>query len=331
MRKSSISVLIPAYNNNETLLRLLRSIEKQSIYSKLEIIVSDDCSPDILGISKDFYEIKNSLKIKWYRQEKNLGILGNLVFLSKKATNRYVVFAQHDDYYTDHLFFEEALNFFLKEPKLGIVFANSTFENTNNLYFNFKHKSPTILSGNEFTKLFWRNLMTSWSSLIFDLSALEKFGGFGSTSYCLSEEESSDFCAYNQEEGMGFVFLILSYKSVLIFSKSVSIRGLPPDRFSNKARKNEGKVIFNDPLFFIFLKIILLIGNKGSDQKNVIKNIKITVIKNIGLRKINFKILKLITKSLDLFILGFYAFFFDKILYLCQKNKYLIKKLLRRK
>lgn len=98
MRESSISVLIPAYNNNETLLRLLRSIKKQSIYKKLEIIVSDDCSPDILGISKDFDDIKNFLKINWYRQEKNLGILGNLVFLSKKATNRYVVFAQHDDY-----------------------------------------------------------------------------------------------------------------------------------------------------------------------------------------------------------------------------------------
>lgn len=328
MRESSISVLIPAYNNNETLLRLLRSIKKQSIYKKLEIIVSDDCSPDILGISKDFYDIKNSLKINWYRQEKNLGILGNLVFLSKKATNKYIVFAQHDDYYTDPLFFEEALNFFLKESKLGIVFANSTFENSDNLYFNFKHKSPTILSGNEFTKLFWRNLMTSWSSLIFDLSAIEKFGGFGSTSYCLSEQESSDFSAYNQEEGMGFVFLISSYKSILILSKSVSIRGLPPDRFSNLPRKSEEKVIFNDPLFFIFLKIILLIENKGADQKKVIHNIKLTIIKYIGLRKINFKILKFLTKSLNFFILAFYAFFFDKAFYCYRKMKYLIKNLL---
>lgn len=331
MRESSISVLIPAYNNNETLLRLLRSIKKQSIYKKLEIIVSDDCSPDILGISKDFDDIKNFLKINWYRQEKNLGILGNLVFLSKKATNRYVVFAQHDDYYTYPLFFEESLNFFLKESKLGIVFANSTFENTDNLYFNFKHKSPTILSGNEFTKLFWRNLMTSWSSLIFDLSAIEKFGGFGSTSYCLSEQESSDFSAYNQEEGMGFVFLISSYKSILIFSKSVSVRGLPPDRFSNLPRKNEEKVIFNDPLFFIFLKIILLIENKGTDQKKVIHNIALTTMNYIGLRTINFKILKFLTKSLTFSIVAFYAFFLDKALYLLKKMKYLIKNLLIRK
>lgn len=331
MHDSSISVLIPAYNNNETLLRLLRSIKKQSIYKKLEIIVSDDCSPDILGISEDFYEIKNSLKIKWYRQEKNLGILGNLVFLSKKATNRYVVFAQHDDYYTDHLFFEESLNFFLKEPKLGLVFANSTFENSNNLYFNFKHKSPTILCGDEFTKLFWRNFMTSWSSVIFDLMALDKFGGFGSNSYCLSEQESIDFFAYNQEEGMGFVFLISSFKNILIIPKSVSIRGLPPNRFSNLPRKNEKKLTFNDPLFFIFLKIIFLLKSTGTDQKHVINNLSFTVIQNIGLRKINFKILKFLSNSASFFKLAFYAYFFDKLFYLLQKLKYLFKYLLIRK
>jgi len=290
MNSLSISVLIPAYNNNETLLRLLKSLKKQSISEKLEIIVSDDCSPLPLGLSKEFYNIRKSLKITWYRQEKNLGILGNLIFLSKKAKNKHVVFAQHDDYYFDNLFFERSLNILLNHPNIGIIFANSTFEHSNNIYFDYSSAAPRHLSGIEFSKIFQRKIITSWSCVVFDLSELSKFGGFGSKSYCLSINESHKFNAYNQEEGMAFIYLIALNKDIYIDVESVCVRGLPLTRYSLVS--NTSSHFLNDCALFIYTKVMTILIKRGAKGSLIARNIFNTLLLRIGLRHYNVNIFK---------------------------------------
>ena len=52
--KSRLSILIPAYNNTESLKRALDSLQKQTIASQLNILISDDCSPSPINKEEIF-------------------------------------------------------------------------------------------------------------------------------------------------------------------------------------------------------------------------------------------------------------------------------------
>jgi glycosyltransferase involved in cell wall biosynthesis len=67
-----VSVGIPTYNRPAGLHRTLECITQQT-YPNLEIIVSDNCSPDVeIGkVVQSFIEVDH--RIKYFRQPKNIG------------------------------------------------------------------------------------------------------------------------------------------------------------------------------------------------------------------------------------------------------------------
>ena len=90
-----ISIGIPTYNGNVGIIKTLSSIWAQG-YSNYEIIISDNCSIDntweiIQDISKTHPEIK------YFRQEKNLGMVPNYEFLLRKASGKYFMWVADDD------------------------------------------------------------------------------------------------------------------------------------------------------------------------------------------------------------------------------------------
>lgn len=93
-----VSVCILAYNRPEGLSETLELITGQS-YTNLEILVSDDCSPDekVKRVATAF--AKKDPRIKYFRQEKNLGIIDNHRSLLEKATGKYLMWACDDDWW----------------------------------------------------------------------------------------------------------------------------------------------------------------------------------------------------------------------------------------
>jgi FkbM family methyltransferase len=93
-----VSVCILAFNRPTGLKNTLNCITGQS-YPNLEIIVSDDCSTDemVEEIVKEFQ--KEDSRIKYFRQEKNLGIIGNHRFLLSKVAGKYMMWACDDDWW----------------------------------------------------------------------------------------------------------------------------------------------------------------------------------------------------------------------------------------
>ena len=91
-----VSIGIPTYNRATTLRRALKSILEQT-YQNLEIIVSDNCSPDTetKNIVQEFM-IKDS-RIKYFRQEKNLGLFYNTKFVFDVAHGEYFAWLCDDD------------------------------------------------------------------------------------------------------------------------------------------------------------------------------------------------------------------------------------------
>jgi glycosyltransferase involved in cell wall biosynthesis len=92
-----VSIGLPAYNRPESLRRVLKNITSQT-YKNLEIIVSDDASPDykIKSLVEEF-AIQDP-RITYYRQEKNLGVLANAEFVLKKSHGEYFTWFSDDDW-----------------------------------------------------------------------------------------------------------------------------------------------------------------------------------------------------------------------------------------
>jgi len=93
---SLVSVGLPTYNLPRQLRKALDCLINQT-YVNLEIIVSNDCSPN-----PETYEILNEYKKKdsricVYSQQTNLGIYHNFWFVLQKATGKYFMYAQEDD------------------------------------------------------------------------------------------------------------------------------------------------------------------------------------------------------------------------------------------
>jgi glycosyltransferase involved in cell wall biosynthesis len=93
-----VSVGLPVYNRPGKMQKALDCLINQT-YSDLEIIISNDCSPnpEIYTIL-DEYKLKDS-RIHIYTQQTNLGIYRNFWFVLQKATGQYFMYAQEDDFW----------------------------------------------------------------------------------------------------------------------------------------------------------------------------------------------------------------------------------------
>lgn len=91
-----VSVGIPTYNRPEGLRRTLECMTQQT-YNNLEIIVSDNCSPDCKteAVVREFME-KDS-RIQYFRQNENKGMAFNFQFVLEEATGKYFMWAADDD------------------------------------------------------------------------------------------------------------------------------------------------------------------------------------------------------------------------------------------
>ena len=91
-----ISVGIFTYNRPEGLKNTLEYITNQT-YKNLEIIISDNCSPDsqVEKIAKEYAEKDN--RIKYFKQNKNIGPVCNCKFVLQEASGEYFMWAADDD------------------------------------------------------------------------------------------------------------------------------------------------------------------------------------------------------------------------------------------
>lgn len=87
-----VSVIIPTYNRPQYLKQAIASAVRQT-YQNLEIIVSDNCSPENpQGIVESF----GDSRIKFVRHPENIGMFGNQMYGFKIARGKYVA-SLHDD------------------------------------------------------------------------------------------------------------------------------------------------------------------------------------------------------------------------------------------
>lgn len=90
-----VSVIMPVYNCQDYLEQAMESIIKQT-YKSLEIIVVDDCSTDNSWDILQQLAEKDS-RIKCFRNQQNLRIVGTLNVAIRKSTGKYLARMDGDD------------------------------------------------------------------------------------------------------------------------------------------------------------------------------------------------------------------------------------------
>ena len=154
-KNPKISIIIPVYNKKNYILRILRSIQNQSL-KDIEIIFTDDNSTDNIVSLLEKYQ-KEDPRIKLLKHNKNQGTLINRNEGAKNSQGEYLLFIDTDD-----LLLNDILNKTYSiaiEKKLEIVQFRAYWGKELNDYFKyddygFRHKTSIIIQP-ELSKLMY--------------------------------------------------------------------------------------------------------------------------------------------------------------------------------
>lgn len=115
-----VSIGVPVYNGEKSLARTLDCLLGQT-YRNIELILSDNASTDATAQICQKYCAQDP-RIRYVRQEKNLGLPGNWTFVAEQATGEFFMWAAADDHWEPE-FVEVLLNKLLAEADAILAFC----------------------------------------------------------------------------------------------------------------------------------------------------------------------------------------------------------------
>lgn len=113
-----VSVVIPSYNQGMYIDKAINSVLSQS-FSDIELLISDDASPDN---SWEVIQRIDDHRLGTFKQQKNLGPVGNLIFLIKESRGKYIALLNSDDYWLPGKLGKQ-VDIMESDPKLGACFT----------------------------------------------------------------------------------------------------------------------------------------------------------------------------------------------------------------
>lgn len=120
-----VSVVMITYGHEKFVKQAIEGVLMQQGDFELELIIANDCSPD----NSDFIIteiVKNSEKtnsIKYFRHEKNIGVMPNFYFALSKCSGNYIAICEGDDYWIDSFKLEKQLKIIESDFNIGLVYS----------------------------------------------------------------------------------------------------------------------------------------------------------------------------------------------------------------
>lgn len=251
MTRPLVSIAVPAYNEPDYLRKLLRSIVEQE-HRPLEVIVSDDASPTPLcDAVEEFRQFEDgSFTLRFQRQEKNLGVMGNFLWVVDQARGRYVTPIAHDNWFTDPRFLAEAVDLLEANPDCHLAIANGVQEDDGSPCLRLPAELRdrwTFLPGDELARR-WMTLEGNgmgWTqAFVLDNRLCRELGVFHAP-YYLGEAEARKL-GVGADNIMAYVYVLASAGRAAVTGRSVVVVGTPPESYSRNEtwRRGAAKVKF---------------------------------------------------------------------------------------
>jgi len=154
-----VSVCLVTYNRARLLPKTLDSVQAQS-FADFEFIISDDCSTDnTQEICLEY--ARYDPRIKYFRNERNLGMPGNLNASLQKAQGNSLANLHDGDFYRVDLLakWKEALD---NAATAGFVFNAYQVSNDDGTIKIYREHYPPLIPGHELV----RRLLSQWTSCV---------------------------------------------------------------------------------------------------------------------------------------------------------------------
>jgi glycosyltransferase involved in cell wall biosynthesis len=130
-----LSVAIPTYNGADTILETIRSVDQEGIN---EIVISDNCSTD--NTKTLIRELQND-KIKYFRNDQNVGFDRNCDLAVKRATGDYVWLFSDDDILQPNAA-KKIVSILSQYPNLSVVSVNHSIQDYSLKYELIEQYNP---------------------------------------------------------------------------------------------------------------------------------------------------------------------------------------------
>lgn len=122
MEEKLVSVIVITYQHKRYIRKALDSVLSQNVNFSIEIIVADDCSTDGTRDILIEYKRKYKEKLKVILRKKNIGATRNYYAAQKKASGKYIICLEGDDYWTDNDKLKKQVHFLENHPEFVGVF-----------------------------------------------------------------------------------------------------------------------------------------------------------------------------------------------------------------
>lgn len=133
-----VSVLMICYNQEEYIGKAIRSVMRQKTTFPVELIIHDDCSTDRTGKICEEYANLYSDRIRYVRNEKNVGLEENFIRAYHLSKGKYIAICEGDDYWLGRKKLQRQVDIMEAHPEYAIC-----FHRTLNYYMCDNSKSLT--------------------------------------------------------------------------------------------------------------------------------------------------------------------------------------------
>ncbi|MCM1110625.1 MAG: glycosyltransferase, partial [Clostridium sp.] len=111
-----------AYNKEREIDEAIRGVVGQRCDFPVELIVMDDCSTDRTGEIARRWADRRPDRVRYVRNERNLGLQRNYIAGFRRATGRYMAVCDADDYWTDSRKLSRMVTWMEANPACAVAF-----------------------------------------------------------------------------------------------------------------------------------------------------------------------------------------------------------------
>ena len=128
--KPLVSVIMITYGHEKYIEEAIRGVFLQKTNFPLELIISNDKSPDSTDeiIKNIIKSAPENISVNYIQHLENIGMLPNFISTLKMAEGKYIAVCEGDDYWTDENKLQKQIDFLEKNHYLPLPFTMFLFE-----------------------------------------------------------------------------------------------------------------------------------------------------------------------------------------------------------
>lgn len=206
-----VSVCMITYGHEQYIREAIEGVLMQECDFEVDIIISNDCSPDQTDtvIQDILSNHPRGSWIKYFKQEKNIGMMANFIFALEQCNAKYIAVCEGDDFWTDPLKLQKQVYFLEANSDYSICWTKfDKVDYLGNLIDKNMPKFDSLLADVTIDN-FFENYRTWTLTSVFQASVLKKYD-FAKFKY--SKDNTLFFAAINDSKGRVLDFNSACYR-----------------------------------------------------------------------------------------------------------------------